>query len=247
MASHCLLTGYVEKMAQVSQKQDLERRPGEGDNTVMPTKSSKTTKASTSAVTDAAVKKATGKTLAQWKGVLQKAKGKHSHKEMVALLKKAGIKDAEWCSKVAQALEGSAGGGGSEDGFETSVQKTYPASADKVWELLMSAAGRTIWLGSMTEFHPEKGKTFETEKGITGEILAVDEGKRMHFSFQAKGKKPASRVEMTLTPNHGKTGVCFDHLELKNKKEREEMRRRWQSALDRINAFYVVEKEKERE
>lgn len=214
----------------------------------MPTKSAKPKKANTAALSDAAVKKATGKTWSQWKAVLSKAKGEPSHKELVAMVKKAGVKDASWQKTVASTFEkmrGAKTADQTEDaGFQIDVQKTFLAASDKVWEHIVSPAGRTIWLGSMTEFHAEQGKTYETVKGVTGEIQSAEEGKMMCLTWQQKGKKE-SMVQLRLIPNHGKTSVSFHHENLKNKKEREEMRRMWQSALDRLSAFFIVEKEED--
>jgi uncharacterized protein YndB with AHSA1/START domain len=205
------------------------------------------TKKDAGRVSDAALKKSTGKTWAQWKTVLSTVKGKTDKKSLVAAVKKAGVKDAWWCDAVATGFLHMAKSSDDvqmkDDHFIASAQKVYLAGVSRVWDALTGVEGRKMWLGTMAQM-PKLGEAIVTDEGMQGVMQDVTKEKVISFTI-AHSAKHQSTVHIQVQSNHGKTLVRLDHEGLRNKKEREERRRYWQSALDRIGHFFIIPKEPE--
>jgi hypothetical protein len=101
-------------------------------------------------ISSAAVKKATGRTWAQWLAVLDKAKAKKlSHKD-IALLLHTKLKVPDWwCQMVTVGYEQARGlrmKHQKPDGFEVSVSRTLVAPVDRAFAAWRDAGLREQWL-----------------------------------------------------------------------------------------------------
>lgn len=120
--------------------------------------------------------------------------------------------------------------------FEIGVTKTIKGDPKKIWDFLMSAKGREIWLGKSTDFRLAPKATYKTTNGATGEIRTLHRGERLRLTWQAKNWKQPSTLQVTVTPRKSTNGTCirFHQEKLSSKKEREAMRKHWQEVLENI-------------
>ena len=72
------------------------------------------------------------------------------------------IRSGWWCQTIAVGYEYARGrravGQTKTAGFEIGVQKTFPISPEKAWELITGPTGRKIWLDNIPEIEFVKGQ-----------------------------------------------------------------------------------------
>jgi uncharacterized protein YndB with AHSA1/START domain len=194
-----------------------------------------------SPISDAAVKKATGKDRAQWFALLDKAGAKKmSHKEIAQWLQDNHIKKGWWAQMVTVEYEYARGkrviGKTESAGFQIGVQKALPISQRQAWQLI-TKKGRKLWLGDSTDVRFTKGATYTTREGTQGEVRSIVPGEKLRLSWRPKSFAKPSTVQINLmchrnTP--GKTVISIHQEKLASAREREVMRKRWRRALQQF-------------
>ncbi|MBI3250561.1 MAG: SRPBCC domain-containing protein [Candidatus Andersenbacteria bacterium] len=192
-------------------------------------------------ISDKAVLQATGKTRGDWFKILDKAGAKKmSHKDIARLLwdKKLIMKDW-WCQMVTVEYEYARGkrvaGETADVGFEIGVTKTLPISKKQAWDLLMSPTVRKMWLGE-TNVTVAPGNTYATKEGTTGEVRTLRPGERVRLTWQPKGFKQPSTLQVTVSTRQTMKGTCirFHQEKLASAKDRVQMRKHWQQVLMKL-------------
>jgi uncharacterized protein YndB with AHSA1/START domain len=196
----------------------------------------------TQTVGDEAVKTATGKTWREWFAILDRAGGKTmAHRDIVRWLYDGKrIKSGWWCQMVTVAYERARGrrvlGQTATGGFQIGVQRTVAAPSSRVWRFVTSKPGLACRLGDTRAFRLKRGARYETVQGAAGEIRVVKAGERLRLTWQPRGAKSASALQLTFARAGTKTAVHFHHEKLSGLAERRRMRQRWSRALDQIAA-----------
>lgn len=128
------------------------------------------------------------------------------------------------------------------------VERVLPQSAAKVWKALTTSALIGEWLMS-NDFAPQVGHRFnfrstpipDAWNGVTDcEVLALDEPRRLAYSWNASGAEAAdglkSVVTWTLTPTHGGTQVRMEHTGFRAEDEmgRQAMSGGWPRIVERL-------------
>jgi len=191
-------------------------------------------------VSNDAVREATGRTWSQWQEWLDGEQARDlSHPRIVDLLLRRGrLKSHWWRQQVTVGYEQLIGRrieGQTADGrFQIGIQRTLPAPAAELWRWLLSAAGRTVWLGESADFEARKGARYTTDAGERGEIRSVAEGRRLRLTWQPAAWAEPSTLQLTLDPRKRGTALRFHHEGLVGPVEREQMRERWGDTLDRV-------------
>jgi uncharacterized protein YndB with AHSA1/START domain len=190
-------------------------------------------------VSDAAVRKATGRGWDDWFALLDAAGARDwSHKEIVAWLAANAELSGWWRQSVAVGFEKAAGkrvvGETADAGFQVGVRITVAAPLNAVWDALASPAGKALWLRSeIAELVP--GAAYEAPGGTEGEIRVVKPLDRIRFTHCHPGAAPASTVQIALVRSaEAKTAITFHHEKLRDPDERELMRRHWKAVAERI-------------
>lgn len=191
-------------------------------------------------VSDAAVRKATGKAWAEWLQILDGlGAAELSHKDIVLLLRARGLIESSWWRQtVTVGYEKARGrrvlGETCDAGFQVGVSKTLPIPCDAAWALITRPAGRKHWLGTVPRMRFEKGTAYTTAEGSTGEIRTIAPGKRIRLTWHPTALKTASTLQITLTPKGEKTVIGIHQEKLRNAKEREAMKAHWQNVLSAL-------------
>ena len=103
--------------------------------------------------------------------------------------------------------------------YSTSIE--IHASAETVFDFLVTAEGLTAWMGQHATLHPDPGGAFQVDiagSPIRGEYLEIVRPERVVVSWGVAGSEDlppgASRVSFTLTPFPGGTRVDLLHQDL---------------------------------
>jgi uncharacterized protein YndB with AHSA1/START domain len=193
-------------------------------------------------ISDAAVRRATGRGWAEWIALLDAAGAQAwSHKEIVAWLAAHAELSGWWRQSVAVGYEQATGkrvpGETADAGFQVGVRLTIAAPPASVWKALCSPAGMAHWLGSeVAELAPGAG--YETTDGTRGEIRVVKPADRIRFTRRGRQASTPSTVQIALAPSgEAKTTIIFHHEKLRDTHEREAMRKHWKAVADRMKAM----------
>ncbi len=191
-------------------------------------------------ISDAAVRKATGKDWDEWFALLDsEGAAALPHKQIVGLLHDKGyVASSWWRQMVTVAYEHARGkrvlGQAAETGFQIGVQKTLPLAPERTWDLIISPEGRALWLGELGEMRWEKGAAYATAAGTRGEIRSVAPGERVRLTWQPPHFSGPSTLQVYLLPSGAKTAVRFHQEKLDSAETREEMRSHWRGVLAKL-------------
>jgi uncharacterized protein YndB with AHSA1/START domain len=191
-------------------------------------------------VTSASVLKATGKGWAEWITLLDKAGARTwTHQEIVAFLKKRHKLGPWWQQWVTSGYESAIGrrveGQNSKGEYHVTATKSLPLNVKKVWKILVSDAGQSIWLKPLYKGVIAVGNIFETGDGFFGEIRTLKKERRVRMTWQDPDWSHKTVVQVTLVPRTGEKSILvFDHLQIKDLKVQAKMRKRWRDSADEL-------------
>lgn len=196
-------------------------------------------------ISNDAVEDATGHGWDHWLSALDARDGEEcTHKELVAALDDLGVESAWWRQTIANGYEVERGmrevGETADAGYQVGVQRTIRVERGALWDRLLSADGRSRWLGETAEFDAAPGADYETADGTVGEVRTVSEGERLRMTWQPAGRGEPTTLQLTLScprNDDSKTTLRVHHEKLAGADEREAMREHWRGVLDRIEAW----------
>lgn len=182
-------------------------------------------------VSDASIRKATGRSTDEWFALLDARGGTGGdHKSRVRLLAEAGLASAWHQQTLTVMYEKERGlrepGQTATAGYEIGVRRTVPLPPDQVWARLTSARGLPEWLEAAPPLEP--GTRFALPDGATGEVRTVQPGSRVRLVW-----KGGSTLQVTLTPTARGCTVTFHQEKLPDGATRERMREHWRAVLER--------------
>ena len=123
-------------------------------------------------------------------------------------------------------------------GWEIGVSRTFACDLDHAWTVLTSRPGVERWLGHGVLLPREKGGTYETAEGVTGEVRSFRPLDRLRLTHQAPGQAQSSIVQIALNERRGKhgpkTAVTFHQERLTSASAREAQRAHWQAVMDEL-------------
>lgn len=105
---------------------------------------------------------------------------------------------------------------------------------DDVWDLLTSAAGVALWLGTGVNFDFERGEHYTTHSGISGEVRSYHPANRIRITWQPPDWEHDTTVQITVQAKGAKTTIRFHQERLANSSERHTQREHWKRVADRI-------------
>ncbi|WP_245574020.1 SRPBCC family protein [Amycolatopsis nigrescens] len=110
----------------------------------------------------------------------------------------------------------------------------YPVSA--VWDFLVGRDGVDIWLGPGTELPRERGLSYETESGTTGQVRSFRPQDRVRLTWRPKDWDHDSTLQIALVAAGTKTTMKFHQEWLADADERAEQRVYWSDVIERLEA-----------
>ncbi|MBI3819497.1 MAG: SRPBCC domain-containing protein [Planctomycetes bacterium] len=192
-------------------------------------------------VTDAACKKATGKTLAEWfkqldnGGYLEKGR-----RESVSFLYEQCNKNIWWSVTIAVEFEKSKNikkKDGRYEGYGICATKTIAAPVEKIYKALTDPKAMSAWLGPKVVATPKDGGKFTCGDGESGEYLRCRENKDLRFTWNHKNATAPTLVDVIFQEKGEKTTVMFNHSRIQTRAEADGLHAGWGAALDRLKGM----------
>ncbi|HUD20277.1 MAG TPA: SRPBCC domain-containing protein [Patescibacteria group bacterium] len=186
-----------------------------------------------------AVKAKTGKTWEDWKIYLDKAgmTGK-THKEIVAYLHAKYHLGSWWDQMVTNSYEKMSGrrvvGQTAGTDFQVGVQGIFDISPNIAWSLITSKEASQIWLGHTSKPVLCVKESYITDDGTTGEVRVMEKGSHIRLTWQPKGWKKPSTIQIRIIPQGDSVTIAFHQEGLPGENEREEMKTRWIRVLNKL-------------
>lgn len=194
-------------------------------------------------VTDAACRKATGRTMTEWFAALE-AEGDVAQKRRDAInwLHAQMNKDLWWCTTVWVEFERSKGivnrKDGLAEGYNICVTKTIAAPVADVFRAWTDVRQLNRWFGDGVQAKVADQGTFDDGCGNRGEFLRVRKDKDLRFTWNNDTAVSETRVDVAFADKgKGKTGLTLNHQRIQNRKEADGLRRAWGAAFDELKAL----------
>ncbi|MGX1883591.1 SRPBCC family protein [Streptomyces sp. NPDC055287] len=120
-----------------------------------------------------------------------------------------------------------------DSGWEIGVSRTLPHPPAAVWEFIASPEGFALWLGEGAEPAAEKGASYRTADGATGEVRSYRPGDRIRLTHGST----TVQVTVSAAPGGADRAVLTFHQEhLADAEEREAGRAHWRAVMDAVAA-----------
>jgi uncharacterized protein YndB with AHSA1/START domain len=114
-------------------------------------------------------------------------------------------------------------------GWQVGVSRTLPQSPAAVWEFISGPRGLELWLGAGARLSPERGASYATDAGVTGEVRGYRPGDRIRVTYGD------TTVQVAVSAAGGGRSVLVFHQErMESPEERERRRAHWQRVMDRV-------------
>lgn len=124
-------------------------------------------------------------------------------------------------------------------GFNVGARRSFPLTPNQAWDWLTSPDGVKLWLGVVKGELPHEPKaTYETRDGAKGEIRVFEPGSHLRLTWQPKGWKRASLIQVRVRPAAQGATVSFHQEHLVGPRARADMKKRWQAVLDQVEAAF---------
>lgn len=192
------------------------------------------------AVTTESVFKATGKSWNQWIDILNKAGANTwTHKQITDFLKRKYKLSMWWQQGVSAGYEifidKRVPGRTLKGDYSITVTRTFPMAAKKLWQLISSEEGMSLWLRPLSKFKLKVGCSFETEGGAFGEVRTMRAGQRARLTWQEIDWNKSTTVQVWILPRtENKSVLVIQHEKLVDGRLRGPLRSHWEEAVGAV-------------
>ena len=122
-------------------------------------------------------------------------------------------------------------------GWEIGVRKTFPVGTSHLWEALTTQPGLGYWLGTGVNAEFEKGDTYKTAEGTTGDIRSFEAGRLIRMTWQPRDADLPSTLQIRVLPTKRGSTLSIHHEKLLNGDHREAMRQHWSSVMEKFEVL----------
>ncbi len=122
-------------------------------------------------------------------------------------------------------------------GWEIGVRKTFAVGTGRLWEALTTQPGLGYWLGNGANADFQKGDTYTTTEGTTGDIRSFEAGSLIRMTWQPKDWDFASTLQIRVIAAKKGSTLSIHHEKLRDADQRETMRQHWSSVIDKFEAL----------
>jgi len=126
-------------------------------------------------------------------------------------------------------MEPKAVGQTAHSGYEIGVRRVLPRAAEAVWEVLLSPAGLTTWLGGPVELR--EGAAYRLANGTCGAIKVWKPGSHIRLTWQPRDWVQPSTLQLRVLPAKHGTTVSFHQEQLSGAAARTLMQAHWEQVL----------------
>jgi uncharacterized protein YndB with AHSA1/START domain len=119
-------------------------------------------------------------------------------------------------------------------GWEVGVSRTLRVDVVTAWDFLVSPAGVSLWLGDDVSMPLEKGLTYRTADGTSGEVRSLRPHDRVRLTWRPPGRDSDAILQVALAAAAPGCVVRFHSERLVDSGDREAMRTHFRETLDRL-------------
>ena len=119
-------------------------------------------------------------------------------------------------------------------GYQIGVRRTINFSVEKVWQVISSEEGISIWLGEGKITDTSVGTKYQLEDGSVGEFRIFKPNSHLRITWKPKGWTKPSTIQVRVIANKLKTTLAFHQENLPDSKQREHRRLFFISAIEHI-------------
>lgn len=191
-------------------------------------------------VTDAAAKKATGKTMKQWFLELDKMDGLKKGRRACAQHVYAADGDAWWSTTIAVEYESHHGvtkKDGRPEGYTICVTKTIAAPVAKVYKAWTNAAKFAEMFGDGGKQSVKVDGKISCNSGCQGTFTRVRPDKDLRFTWEHEGCTAPMQVDVQFQNNKDKCLMNVMTSRIQTRAEADGLRNAWTEALNRLKAI----------
>jgi len=203
---------------------------------------------------DQTLQQATGRSKSEWYEIIEEAgKAEASHKEIADYLHEAQGVSFWWAQEITVEYEKHIGRrvlGQTQDGsFQIGVSRTMAASAARVWDLLLSAAGIGLITSDPAVDLPappaepglKSSKALESLESLEGQSASgirvatttFEPGSHVRMRWQRSRWRAHSILQIRVTPkSETKTTLSFHQEKLPSRDDRDEMQSHWRRVAE---------------
>ncbi len=190
-------------------------------------------------MSDASIRKATGKSWNEWYAALDKfggaAKGRKALNEFLFKQNKV---DAWWTTTIVVEYEKTrkvAEKDGRPKGYNICATKAVAAKPAQVFEAFTNSAKLSKWFGAGTKGDFTDGGSFSNSDGNKGTVKRVNPGKGLRFTWEGP-KHDGELVEVKLAPSGAKCSIIVNHDRIQTREAADGLRAAWGAALDALKS-----------
>ena len=121
-------------------------------------------------------------------------------------------------------------------GYQIGARRTLAIHPDDAWRLLTSPEGLSIWLHPQANLELIPGAYYKLPDGCAGEVRVFKPGSHLRITWHPAGWERASTLQVRVIASGAKTVIAFHQEHLPDPGQREERRRFFTEALDKIEA-----------
>ncbi|MBK8974609.1 MAG: SRPBCC domain-containing protein [Planctomycetes bacterium] len=192
-------------------------------------------------LTDAACKKATGRSLKDWFAELDGLGGVAAgRRALVQHVYSETQKNEWWATTIAVEFENARGAlekDGLPKGYAICSTKTITAPVSRVFAAFGDSADLDAWLGAGTRVVFEDGGSLDNGDGNRATFTRIRADKDLRLDWEAPGLAPGTKVEVLFADKgKGKTGVTLNHTRIQERRDADVLRAAWARALDALKA-----------
>lgn len=119
-------------------------------------------------------------------------------------------------------------------GFQIGVRKTFGVPVETVWNFLFSEKGLSTWLGNISVENFELGKPYKTIEETEGKVNVLKPNSHVRLTWKPTYWTNTSALQIRVIPSKEKTTICFHQDKLMDSKQRDEMKRYWNTVIEKI-------------
>lgn len=192
-------------------------------------------------MSDAAVKKATGKSWQEWFAALDKeggaAKGRKVLNEF--LYKKMKV-DPWWTSTIVVEYEAArkvVEKDGQPRGYSICATKAIAAKPQDVFAAFADTQKLAKWFAASPKQEFKEGGQFSNADGNRGVFKKINPGKVIKLTWEGERAAPGETVEVKLQPSGDKCSVIVTHDRIVGRDAADGLRAAWGTALDALKSL----------
>ena len=113
------------------------------------------------------------------------------------------------------------------------VSRTLPVPLGRVWQLLVSREGASVWLGEGAVLGG-KGEPYHCADGTSGVVRSYHPLEQLRVSWHATPDSPPTVVEIDLRADGDGTVIDLHHDRIDDADLRDTLQVRWRARLDAL-------------